>query len=196
VVLVLLSPGVMWRNAKALVCLMAFDSVWATVEVTKVNASQFDPTEYDVVFDVRNSDEYAGEGGDCSIGSADSLGAPHLPGAVWSPELYHCGARGPTNFTCTTLLQEFADVAFLGTEGSLQACTPLHVAFICHSGVRSLASAQSYAKLMETFHLDVPSPVSVAGGTRGWYQLGRTTEFGAPTDAEELRTCAQLVTVV
>ena len=98
------SRGVMWRDAKALVCLMALESVWAAVEVTEVNASHFDPTENDVVFDVWNSDEY--EGRDCSIGSADSLGCTygHLSGTVWSPELHHCGARGPANFTCTTLL--------------------------------------------------------------------------------------------
>ena len=54
--------------------------------VTRVNASTFDPSQYDAVFDVRNQDEWAGgtSGHSCSIGSVDPSGCSygHIPDAV------------------------------------------------------------------------------------------------------------------
>ena len=70
---------------------------------------------------------------------------------------------------------------------ALSMCMPLRLAFICHSGVRSLEAAMRYASLLtETYGRDGAAPqhavrqvVSVAGGTQAWFKAKRPTNFGS-----------------
>ena len=110
---------------------------------------------------------------------------------------------------CTTPKQQYANAVGLGSWDSqdstevevvLGACRGRRFAFICHSGVRSLTAAQTYADMMRTLFLgDVITEgdiVSVDGGTQEWYESGRAVEFGytAQDEAWTDSTCADLAT--
>lgn len=175
--------------------------------VPEVNASTFDPDDYDAVVDVRNIDEYEGNtsAADCSIGAHDSKGCTygHVPGAIWFPQLFLCGGVVPGT-TCPQEEQLLADAHFLSGEigkvgetlkdfpRRLDVCRPLRLAFICHSGVRSLVAADNYAALLQELYGEVPegAVVSVAGGTQLWYRSGRHADFGPLPGGP--RTCKQI----
>eukprot|EP00928_Gymnodinium_smaydae_P032874 TRINITY_DN23708_c0_g1_i1.p1 TRINITY_DN23708_c0_g1~~TRINITY_DN23708_c0_g1_i1.p1 ORF type:complete len:209 (-),score=25.39 TRINITY_DN23708_c0_g1_i1:212-838(-) len=173
--------------------------------VVEVPAPDFDPWGYDAVFDVRNLDEYAGLSETaCSIASVDARGCTygHVPHSRWAPQLLRCGhAEASAAKNCTTSDQWQADISILGNAFSpfdpaslMAACRRLRVAFICHSGVRSLKAADRYANLMtKLFPADTTLQVtSVLGGTKSWVVHGRPTDFGYPAEDVPAR-CVELL---
>lgn len=143
--------------------------------VVEVNASEFDPTAYDAVFDVRNMDEFTSMPGaePCSIGRRDAEGCSygHLPEALWAPQFLHCGRLSASSAPCTEWSQWLTNVelltamnitdlvppAFLAMHNAhylhiarphLEVCRVLRFAFICHSGGRSKKAAGTFAGLM------------------------------------------------
>mmetsp|Transcript_54887 Transcript_54887/g.139110 ORF Transcript_54887/g.139110 Transcript_54887/m.139110 type:complete len:272 (+) Transcript_54887:58-873(+) len=180
-------------------------SAWLDDSVTEVDAAEFRPSHFDAVLDVRHADEYASNApGSCSIVAEDREGCSygHVPGAIWAPELFQCGACSPEGgLDCSAERQEHVDAKILSGHReprnlsvALSACRRLRVAFICHSGVRSSTAAKRYAALLAEAFPDRESRaevISVRGGTRDWFRLGRPTEFGLPHLRPNL-TCAGL----
>jgi len=178
------------------------------VSVVEVDATELKILDYDAVIDVRNLDEYEGttSADNCTIGKADPKGClyGHLPGALWMPQLHLCGGTTP-GVTCTDEVQQVADVQVLvghkpdsqkDWPQALYPCAPLRLAFICHSGVRGLSAARNYANLLtatydknSSSHI-VEKVVSVAGGTRKWYNAGRPTVFSAKPGGP--KQCSQM----
>eukprot|EP00927_Polykrikos_kofoidii_P074681 TRINITY_DN70702_c0_g1_i1.p1 TRINITY_DN70702_c0_g1~~TRINITY_DN70702_c0_g1_i1.p1 ORF type:complete len:229 (-),score=33.13 TRINITY_DN70702_c0_g1_i1:11-697(-) len=165
--------------------------------VKDVEASDLILKDYDAIIDVRNLDEYKGmtPAKNCSVGSFDPKGClyGHIRGALWLPQFNLCGGTTP-GVECTDRKQYAADVKEITGHAPtsesvwprlLEPCLHLRLAFVCHSGVRSLAAATKYVGLLnEAFEQAPPSGsyasevVSVSTGTQGWYLSGRPTVFG------------------
>jgi len=179
-------------------------------DVIHVSSAHFNPFDFHSVIDVRNQDEYIGKTNStaCSIGAGDPLGClyGHVPGAIWMPQMHLCGTT-VKGTTCQDGVQMLADAVVLSgirLPGSaeklpayapfLQDCQTLRVAFICHSGVRSLAAAKLYAAVLEQLYpadaFKTPVIASVDGGTQGWVRAGRKTDFSAAPGGP--RTCKQM----
>merc|ERR1711865_518476 len=111
--------------------------------------------------DVRNSSEYAGdaEPGMRTYG--------HISGAIWMPQLTWCGTS-VAGTKCSQAEQVAADVLALAPKSFtgeppltelLKGCSALRIAFVCHSGVRSLVAADRYAKMLRAVFEDAPETV-------------------------------------
>lgn len=183
-------------------------------DVEHVSSAHFNPLDFDAVVDVRNEDEYVGKTNStaCSIGADDPRGClyGHIPGAIWMPQMHLCGTTVPGT-KCREAVQILADAGVLSGirlpsseqlpayAPFLKDCQALRVAFVCHSGVRSLSAAKLYAAMLERLYPgDTAKPyvvASVDGGTQGWVRAGRKADFstapGGPRTCEQMKKAQQ-----
>lgn len=185
--------------------IVSVPAVFAEISVREINAARLSIEDYHSLIDVRNLDEYEGTtaAANCTIGKKDAKGCNygHVPGARWMPQFYLCGGTTPGT-ACSDDKQSVADVRLLlgnipppsRWRSELSKCTSMRFAFICHSGVRSLVAAKRYAKLLrDTYGNQSPlgtnysfEVLSIAGGTRAWFNAGKPTEFGPQPELPEL----------
>ena len=164
---------------------------YASVNVTHVSMSNWAAMlrsgTIDAMIDVRTPEEFVASWG--AVGVCDGGSDPmscyygHVPGIYWIPNLH---LMSDADFTGNL-------TGIRGDSGvGLGTCAGLQLAFICHSGTRSLAAANRLKDLYNSNAINLNANtihgggiINSDGGHQEYFRAGLNTRYGSARPAWE-----------